>query len=138
MKKMFYGVIALVLVLAIILIPLLKYNPKNVDNLINQKGAIEEIPGTGEIKEFNITARQWEFMPSEIMVNVGDLVKINLVSEDVTHGFSILSYGINERIIPGEKTKIEFVADKKGKFGFFCNVMCGSGHSGMNGVLIVN
>ncbi len=90
-----------------------------------------------KIKEFDMTARQWSFEPATITVNEGDTVRLNIKSEDVTHGFAISEFDVNEKILPGKTTTIEFVADKKGEFVFFCSVPCGKGHSGMKGKLIV-
>jgi cytochrome c oxidase subunit 2 len=92
---------------------------------------------SGEIKEFSITAKQWEFNPNVITVNKGDKVKLTITSVDVSHGLAISDFNINERLEPGQITNVEFVADKSGKFTFFCSVLCGSGHSRMRGQLIV-
>jgi len=91
-----------------------------------------------ETKEFDITAKQWTFSPNPITVNQGDKVILNIHSIDVSHGFVLSAFGISERLSPGNTVKVEFTADKKGSFSFFCNVVCGTGHSGMNGILIVN
>ena len=92
-----------------------------------------------ETKEFDVIAKQWEFSPNPIVVNEGDNVVLNIQSIDVTHGFVLSAFSVNERLSPGQTTKVEFTADKKGSFSFFCNVAsCGVGHSGMNGILIVN
>ncbi len=89
------------------------------------------------VKEFTMTARQWDFTPSTITVNKGDTVKITITSTDVTHGFAISEYGINTRVSPGTTEVVEFTADKEGTFIFRCSVPCGSGHSGMEGTLVV-
>lgn len=88
-------------------------------------------------KQFTITSRQWEFEPDEIRVNQGDTVKLLITSEDVAHGFTLPVYKINERLEPGGTFEVEFVADIKGVHTFYCSVPCGSGHPGMNGMLIV-
>lgn len=93
---------------------------------------------TGEIKEFNITAKQWEFSPSTINVNKGDTVKLHITSIDVTHGFGLPDFGVYETLNPGSTIDVEFVADKTGTFTFACTVVCGTGHSGMNGQLVVS
>lgn len=90
-----------------------------------------------EVKEFNITAKKWEFDPGTITVNKGDTVKLHIKSIDVSHGFGLSAFGINEQLDPGETVDIEFTADKTGTFTFACSVFCGSGHSGMKGQLIV-
>ena len=91
-----------------------------------------------EIKEFDIIAKQWTFSPNPITVNEGDKVILNIESIDVTHGFVLSAFSVSERLTPGQTTKVEFTADKKGTFSFFCNVFCGSGHGSMRGTLIVN
>lgn len=90
------------------------------------------------VKEITITAKQWEFDPNPIEVNLGDTVRLKIKSIDVAHGFKLTEFGINERLEPDKEVAVEFVADKAGEFSFFCNVPCGSGHSAMTGTLIVN
>ncbi|MDP3970186.1 MAG: cupredoxin domain-containing protein [bacterium] len=91
----------------------------------------------GNVKEFNIVATQYNYEPSTITVNEGDTVIINFTSTDVEHGISISEFGVSEVVSPGEITKIEFIADKSGTYTMSCNVYCGSGHSSMEGTLIV-
>ncbi len=97
-----------------------------------------EVQPTGEVKEFDIIAKNWEFTPSTIEVNLGDKVELHVESIEGTHGFALSEFGINERLSPGEDVHINFIANKKGTFGFYCSVPCGSGHGGMRGQLIVN
>ncbi len=93
--------------------------------------------GTGNVVEINMTAKDWAFDPGTITVHKGDTVKLHITSLDVTHGFALPDYGINEQIVPGQTTDITFVADKSGTFGFRCSVMCGEGHRQMTGTLVV-
>ncbi|MBI4451758.1 cupredoxin domain-containing protein [Candidatus Woesearchaeota archaeon] len=95
------------------------------------------IPPSTAVKEFTVTARQFEFDPATITVSRGDDVRLKITSQDVTHGFSISEYGVNERLDPHKEVVVEFTADKQGEFSFFCSIPCGSGHGGMNGKLIV-
>jgi len=90
------------------------------------------------VKEFDVEAKKWEFVPSTITVNKGDTVKLHITSTDVGHGFALSAFGINKTLNPGVTVDVEFVADKAGSFPFFCNVFCGEGHGGMNGTLVVN
>ena len=104
-----------------------------------QAGIVEEkvvAPASG-VKEFDVTARQWEYTPSTITVSEGDTVILNIESVDVTHGFVIAEFGVSENLQPGKKVTVEFVADKAGEYTFFCNVPCGRGHGSMRGKLIV-
>jgi|SRR3989338_5767360 len=90
-----------------------------------------------DVKEFTMTAKKFEFMPSAITVNKGDKVKITITSIDATHGFLLPDFNINEKLEPNKPVIVEFVADKAGAFTFRCNIICGSGHSSMSGALIV-
>lgn len=95
-------------------------------------------PPTQQVKEINVIAKRWEFDPNPIVVNEGDLVRLKVRSIDVSHGIAIPDFGISERLNPGQEVTVEFTADKKGTFSFYCNVVCGAGHSSMRGQLIVN
>ena len=90
------------------------------------------------MKEFSITAKQFEFIPSTITVNTGDTVRLSVTSIDVAHGFSISQFKVSEVLAINETKVIEFVADKAGTYSMFCSVFCGSGHGQMRGTLIVN
>ncbi len=92
---------------------------------------------SGNVKEFKITAKQFEFSPSVIEVNKGDKVRLIVTSTDVPHGIAIKEYGINENLPVGKPVTIEFTADKEGSFTAYCSVFCGSGHGNMKGKLIV-
>lgn len=95
-------------------------------------------PTMGKTVEFTITAKSWEFNPNVITVKKGDHVKLTLSSINGTHGFSLPAYNINEKLVPGEPPKVvEFDADKAGEFDFRCNIMCGAGHMGQKGKLVV-
>ncbi len=100
-----------------------------------------------KVKEFTIVAKQFQFditdsdgntVVNKMEVNKGDAVKLTITSSDVTHGFALNEFGINEVLNAGDTVAVEFVADKTGSFGFFCSVFCGSGHSDMKGVLTVS
>lgn len=91
-----------------------------------------------ETKTFDVVANQFAFSPSTITVNAGDTVVINLTSSDVPHGFSLPDFGVSATITPGSTKTVEFVADAAGSYSFSCSVVCGAGHSGMRGTLVVN
>ena len=90
-----------------------------------------------EEKFFEIKAKKFSYTPNIIKVNKGDIVKIRLISEDVTHGLFIDGYGLNTSAHPGEDGNITFVADKTGRFSFRCSVTCGEFHPYMIGYLFV-
>ncbi len=84
-----------------------------------------------------LKARQFSFSPDTIKVKPADKIRIIAESLDVAHGFAISEFNINATIERGKKTRIEFIANKKGQYDFVCSVYCGSGHSSMKGTLIV-
>jgi len=90
-----------------------------------------------KVVELYMIARNWAFVPDEITVKKGDMVKLNINVESGDHGFALPEFGINEELLEGSIVVIEFTADVEGEFGFFCSKPCGSGHSGMTGKLIV-
>lgn len=94
---------------------------------------------TGEVKEFNVIAKQWEFVPNVIEVNKGDRVRLKITSIDVTHGIGLPDFGIDSVRLPPNETKIvEFVADKTGTFNtMICTAYCGTGHADMKGSIVV-
>jgi len=89
------------------------------------------------VKEFTMTAQNWQFSPATITVNKGDKVRLKITSVDVTHGFALKDFNVNVTLEPGQTQIVEFVADKVGSFSFRCSVPCGEGHREMQGTLIV-
>jgi cytochrome c oxidase subunit 2 len=90
---------------------------------------------------FDLVARAPEaggWSPEILTVIKGDTVRLRLTSPDVVHGFAIAGLGIDVgHIVPGEVTTVEFVADRVGRFTYYCNVWCSPTHSRMRGTLEV-
>jgi heme/copper-type cytochrome/quinol oxidase subunit 2 len=88
-------------------------------------------------RTFQIDAHQFAYSPSELKVNAGDTVIIQLVSTDVVHGLYVDGYDISVEADPGQSATLTFVADKPGSFRFRCNITCGAMHPFMIGKLTV-
>ncbi len=88
-------------------------------------------------RTFQIDARQFSYSPSELKVNAGDKVTIQLVSTDVVHGLYVDGYDISVEADPGQTKILSFIVDKPGAFRFRCNVTCGAMHPFMIGKLTV-
>lgn len=86
---------------------------------------------------FRLDARQFAYSPSELKVNTGDTVTIQLVSTDVGHGLYVDGYDLSIEADPGQTRILTFVADKPGSFRFRCNITCGAMHPFMIGKLTV-
>jgi cytochrome c oxidase subunit 2 len=95
-------------------------------------------PGDAVVKEFDVSAKKYEFDPALIEVAANTLLKIHLKAIDKEHGFEIK--GVKDNCVkfsPNEPATIEFYADKAGEFEFACCKYCGMGHSKMKGKLVV-
>jgi heme/copper-type cytochrome/quinol oxidase subunit 2 len=90
-----------------------------------------------QARTFRIDARQFAYSPSELKVNAGDKVNIELVSTDVVHGLYVDGYDVSIEADPGQTATLTFIADKPGSFRFRCNVTCGAMHPFMIGKITV-
>lgn len=118
--------------------------------LVNSDGSVSVEVGasvmdtsdTEEIKVFEFTGKNFAFMMDgnegpELRVNQGDRVRIEFTSESGFHDWVVDAFEAKtEKVQTGGKTAVEFVADKKGSFEYYCSV--GSHREmGMKGNLIV-
>jgi len=85
----------------------------------------------------DMTAESYKFTPEVIRVKVGTLVALRIKAIDGTHGFKLSDFGIDERLDENEPKTVEFYASKKGDYSFRCSHLCGIGHLGMTGRIIV-
>ncbi len=145
-KNIFIMILIAIIILAITILGILIWQQENKSSRVlpESKTTTNEMPTakkTAETfdadQEFVITAKQWEFNPNTITVNEGDKVRLKITSTDVPHGFALPTFKINRRLEPGQEEIIEFIANKKGSFEFFCSVYCGAGHKNMRGTFIV-
>jgi len=104
-------------------------------------------------RTFIITAHKYAYDPPVLWVNRGDRIRLQLVAQDVTHGFYLEGYNVDAKMRPengtfwvrqpaqGESYKeveeISFVANRSGKFRYRCSITCGYMHPFMQGELIV-
>jgi len=85
------------------------------------------------------TARMWSWSFSypngavspKLYVPVGKPIRVDLVSQDVIHGFFLPAFRVKRDIVPGMKNHAWFVASKPGSYDLFCSQFCGTGHSAM-------
>ena len=89
--------------------------------------------------EVTATARMWSWSFSyrngasspKLYVPIGKPVKVNLVSQDVIHGFFLPAFRVKRDVVPGMKNHAWFVASKAGSYDLFCSQYCGTNHSAM-------
>jgi cytochrome c oxidase subunit II len=84
-----------------------------------------------------VIAKDFDFIPDTIRVKEGTLVTLEIKSIEGTHGFALDAFGIDERLDEGVIKTVEFYAGQKGEYGFHCSHLCGIGHFGMTGKLII-
>jgi plastocyanin len=90
------------------------------------------------VREVTVTGSPFKFEPAEIKVKQGDTVRVKFVNAEGTHDFVVPDFNVQTKQLStanAEET-VEFVADKKGSFEYFCSV---GNHRemGMKGMLIV-
>ena len=84
-----------------------------------------------------ISAKKFEFTPSEITLKKDEPVVLELTTTDEIMGFKCTAFALRTDIVPGKVVQLRVVPGQVGKFTFFCDVFCGEGHEDMAGYLIV-
>jgi cytochrome c oxidase subunit II len=93
--------------------------------------------GVRGVHEIQVTLRKYEFSPGSLRLKRGEQVRLIMTAEDHDHGFKLDDFNINQKIPKGTTVIVEFTADKAGTFQFRCSSVCGLGHRGMKGTLVV-
>jgi len=82
-------------------------------------------------KVIEITAKKFEFTPSEITLKKGEPVILRLSSSDRVHGFMSKPLKIDTDI-PSDATKdVAVTPDAAGNYTVICDHYCGTGHGNM-------
>ena len=151
-KKFIYAIIALA-ILSLLLIVFSGKKNSNTDkssqtiekNVVQSPLVASTTPpdskqdiATMGVKEFFVTGNNYSFVPSQIVVKKGDVVKINFKDGGGFHDLKIDEFGVaTKKLKNDESDTITFVANKAGSFEYYCSV--GNHRAmGMKGVLIVN
>jgi len=82
-------------------------------------------------KVIEITAKKFEFTPSEITLKRGEPVILRLTSTDRVHGFMSRLFKIDTDIPPDKTTDIAVTPATAGNFTIICDHYCGTGHGNM-------
>ena len=87
--------------------------------------------------EIQVTLKKYEFSPGFLHVKKGEKVRLIMAAVDHDHGFKLDDFGVKQKVRKGTTATVEFTADKSGSFQFRCSTVCGLGHRGMKGTLVV-
>ncbi|HYD50306.1 MAG TPA: cytochrome c oxidase subunit II [Terriglobales bacterium] len=74
----------------------------------------------------------------ELHVPVNKVVHIKLRAKEVIHSLFVPQLRLKQDALPGREITVWFEATKAGEYEMPCAELCGFGHSGMNGKLIVH
>ncbi len=72
-----------------------------------------------------------------LYAKAGEVIDLELVSEDVAHSFFIYELGVHIDAIPGHDNHYWLRADSPGQYRIECTQFCGTGHYTMIGQLVV-
>ena len=92
-------------------------------------------PGTEQV--VHITAKRFEYTPSEITLKKGVPAILELTALDRDHGFKVPEFGLRADVKLGEVARVRVVPDHTGRFEFRCDVFRGDGHEDMAGEIVV-
>jgi cytochrome c oxidase subunit II len=82
-------------------------------------------------KVIQITAKKFEFTPSEITLKKGEPVILRLSSSDRVHGFMSKPLKIDTDIPSDTSKDVAVTPDTAGDFTVICDHYCGTGHGNM-------
>jgi cytochrome c oxidase subunit 2 len=85
-----------------------------------------------------ITAHKYAFQPSVIHLKQGEAVQLEISTLDVQHGFEVKGLGLEESIQKGRPAIVTFTPQQKGEYRINCDIICGPGHDGMEGKIVVD
>ena len=82
-------------------------------------------------KVIEISAKKFQFTPSEITLKKGEPVILRLTSTDRVHGFMSRPFKIDTDISPDKTTDVGVTPASAGNFTIICDHYCGTGHGNM-------
>ena len=88
--------------------------------------AQEMVDLTGEgpgIKEIAVTNQGFDYIPKEIRVRKGDIVRLTYTNGGGFHDWVLDEFNAaTKKLQAGKSETIEFIADRAGSFEFYCSV----------------
>jgi cytochrome c oxidase subunit 2 len=75
---------------------------------------------------------------NELHIPVNKPIHVILKSRDVIHSFFLPHFRLKQDALPGREIPVWFEASKTGAYEIPCAELCGFGHSGMKGLVVVH
>jgi len=118
-------------------------------------GSAPALGQNARVQVIEVTAKKYEYSPAPIHVKSGTKIQLKITATDHDHGFSVTTVpdGADSnasaglaftsaqecwQLKKGETTTVEFLAQTPGTYSFKCCHICGLGHRGMKGLLVVD
>lgn len=79
-----------------------------------------------------------DIVAGELHVPIDTDVQLNLSAVDVIHSFWVPQFRLKQDAIPGQNTKLRFIATKVGEYPVVCAELCGAYHGGMRASVVVH
>lgn len=74
---------------------------------------------------------------NRIHVPVDQPIRVHLTAEDVIHSFFLPHFRVKQDAVPGMPQEVWFQATETGEFELACAELCGTGHTRMRGMVVV-
>jgi len=88
-------------------------------------------------EHIKVVMKKYEIEPAVIRVKSGEIVELEVATQDVEHGFEVEQLGIREPVQPGKPAVFIFKAPAKGEYQVTCGILCGPHHDDMRAKLVV-
>ena len=75
---------------------------------------------------------------NELHIPINKPIHVILMSKDVIHSFFLPHFRLRQDAMPGRQIPVWFEATKLGQYEIPCAELCGFGHSGMKGLVVVH
>lgn len=87
--------------------------------------------------EYEYPNGQTEFDTLRVPAGENQVIRLHVTASDVWHNFGVTELRIKADAIPGQTSTTWFTADEPGTYTIECFELCGSGHSQMDGELVM-
>jgi len=84
-----------------------------------------------------ITAKRFEFNPTEVHLRAGEPVTIRLIGTDRAHGLLIKPLQVDLDASPEKPDQITITPTAAGRYPAICDHYCGAGHGNMKMTFVV-